>query len=243
MPKNSPERKGISPENWHYLNVVPKVGSLMNHPDLSFRGANEKEKENKNVDTLRETEVGLVEFHTDENGFGILAEELGIGLFYNNSGKLVDAGIDLLKFCASSSDEDLVKMGGEAMLDILEDVVEDNKQFLFSFDFRDNTVAVVDLDKRTGNGPILAGERNVNMNESNLMTVGYNGNKLCVAFHQDEDIFFFGLYALAEGEEFIPGTRLLVSRILTDCNYKTYLNSDSPEKYKKLADRVFFVGH
>ncbi len=243
MPKNNIEQRGIAPENWHYLKVQPKFGSLTDNLDLSFRGANEKELGNKSMDTLRETVIGLVEFHTDENGFGILADEIGIGLFYKNDGKLADLGIDLTKYCNNCSEKEMEKMGGGALGEVLAMMTEENQQILFSFDFRDNVVAVAEVDKRTGTGPIISCSQKVDLSASSIMTAHYNEYKICMGFHLEEDIFNFGLFAMREGEEFTPDTRIMVTRILVDCNYKTFLSSESPEKYRKLTDRIFFVGH
>ncbi|HAS69174.1 TPA: hypothetical protein DCS00_03365, partial [Candidatus Collierbacteria bacterium] len=77
----------------------------------------------------------MVEFHANEKGFRVLADEMGIGLYYKNDGRLTDAGIDLVKYCDNFSEEEMEKMGGEVLEEVLEKVVNANEQLAISFDF------------------------------------------------------------------------------------------------------------
>lgn len=242
MPSSSPEGRGISFEDWPLLGTTPEFGSLTNYSDTGFRGAKEREgKKNTRIDTLRETSLGMMEFHANERGFSILADEIGIGLYYKNDGRLTDAGVDLVKYCDNFSEEEMEKMGGEALEEVLEKIENANEQLAISFDFKNNTVAVVQIDKSTGKGPILSSEEGLDLTQSTLMTVSYDEFKICVGFRVIDDVFRFGIFVLREEEDINLETKMLVTNILRDCNYKTFLESNSPDKYDRLAKRIFLA--
>lgn len=241
MPSSSPEGRGISFEDWPLLDTIPEFGSLTNYSDTDFRGANKKERKNNiRLDTLRETSLGMVEFHANEKGFSILADEIGIGLYYENDGRLTDAGVDLVRYCDSFSEEEMEKMGGEALEEVLEELVNASEQLAISFDFKNNTVAVVQIDRNTGRGPILSSEEDLDFTQSTLMVVSYGEFKICVGFRVIDDVFRFGLFVLRKEENITVETKILVTNILRDCNYKTFLESNSPDKYERLAKRILF---
>jgi len=231
------------PEDWSLLSVSPEFGSLTNYSDTDFHGASERERKTTRLDTLRETSLGMVEFHANEKGFRVLADEMGIGLYYKNDGRLTDAGIDLVKYCDNFSEEEMEKMGGEVLEEVLEKVVNANEQLAISFDFKNNTVAVVQIDRNTGKGPILSSGEGLDFTLSTLMTVSYGEFKVCVGFRVIDDVFRFGIFALREEESITLETKMLVTDILRDCNYKIFLESSSPDKYERLTKRIFLVGH
>ncbi|KKS31171.1 MAG: hypothetical protein UU94_C0017G0011 [Candidatus Collierbacteria bacterium GW2011_GWB2_42_12] len=78
---------------------------------------------------------------------------------------------------------------------------------------------------------------------STLMTVSYGEFKVCVGFRVIDDVFRFGIFALREEESITLETKMLVTDILRDCNYKIFLESSSPDKYERLTKRIFLVGH
>ncbi|MFZ3069483.1 MAG: hypothetical protein WA052_04210 [Microgenomates group bacterium] len=242
MPSSSPEGRGISFEDWPLLGTTPEFGSLTNYSDTDFRGANKREQRNNiRLDTLRETSLGMMEFHANKRGLSVLADEIGIGLYYESSGQLTVAGIDLVKYCDNFSEEEMEKMGGEALDEVLDKVVNANEQLAISFDFKSNTVAVVQIDRNTGKGPILSSGEGLNFTRSTLLTANYDEFKICVGFRVIDDVFRFGIFVLREEEDITLETKMLVTNILRDCNYKTFLESSSPDKYERLAKRIFLA--
>ena len=240
MPSSSPEGRGISFEDWPLLGTTPEFGSLTNYSDTDFYGANKRErKNNTRIDTLQETSLGMMEFHANERGLNVLADEIGIGLYYKNDGQLTDAGIDLVKYCDNFSEEEMEKMGGEALEEVLYKIVDANERLVISFDFENKTVAVVQIDRNIGKGPVLSSEEVLDFTRSMLLTVNYGEFKVCVGFRVIDDVFRFGLFVLREEENVTLETKILVTNILRDCNYKTFLESNSRDKYERLAKRIF----
>jgi len=242
MSSSSSEGRGISYEDWSLLGITPEFGSLTNYSDTGLRGAKEREgRKNIRLDTLRETSFGIVEFHANVKGISILADEMGIGLYYKNNGRLTDVGVDLVKYCDYLSEEEMEKTGGEALEKVLEIIENSNEQLAISFDFTTNTAAVVKIDKSTGKGPILSLEQGINFTKSILMEVGYDEYKICVGFKVVDDVFRFGFLVMREEENVDVKTEMIVTNILKDCNYKTFLDSKSSDKYENLARRIFLV--
>jgi hypothetical protein len=162
-------------------------------------------------------------------------------LYYKKNGQLTDAGVDLVKYCDYLSEEETDRMGGEALEEVLEMIENSNEQLAISFDFTNNTAAVVQIDKSTGTGPILSSEQGMDLTKSTVMEVSYDEYKICVGFKVIDDIFRFGFIVLREEENVDIKTKMLVTNILKDCNYKTFLDSKSPDKYENLARRIFLV--
>lgn len=229
----------ISPEKWHLLPTFPSFGSLTDDRNGGAVGPFEE----KRFDSLRETSIGLVEIHAGKDGFNFLAAEIGTGLLYEKSGRLTDVGIDVLSYCESCSEEDCEKMGGDSLDEMLGAMVESDDQIFISFDFNENTVAVVKRNTNSGKSLMMSAIEDVDFSISTALRVKYDEYYMFVGFTMVEDELRFGLMITPVDEGYNPQKTIMTMSILNDCNYQTFLNSPSPDKYDKLARRIFFVGH
>ena len=233
----------IKPEHWHLLPTNPKFGSLTDYSGGRVYKTCDSETESycteKRLDTLRETSAGLMEIHSGEDGIYITAGDVGIGLYYEKNGNLAEAGFDLLSYCASCSDIQLEQMGGEKLYDLLELMLAKNEKLTVCFDLRDKMAAIANFDRRTGKGTVLSADENLDYSKATLIEVVYGENVLCVAFKVVDDVFHFGVMVIEEGEDISHITKMLSCRVLTDVNYKTFLDSKDPDRFDKLAKRIF----
>lgn len=230
----------FSPEHWHLIPTIPRIGSLLD----PYGGRTvESYEEKEDGDTLWETAVGLVEIHSSEEGFNLLAKEMGIGLFYEKSGCLTNAGVDILNFCDSCSEESCEKMGGDNLEEMLEVILEKKCQLLVYFDFEDNTVTLVEVDRLSGKGTILGSAECLDLSSAILMKIEYDEYYLYIGLRVVEDVFHFGLSVTGWENDPEPDKTMMMTKILFDCNYQTFLRSLSPDKYDKLARRIFFADY
>lgn len=233
----------IKPEHWHLLPTNPRFGSLTDYSGGRVYKLCDEESVNgyreNRVDTLRETSIGQVEIHSGDDGFYITAGDVGIGLYYEKNGNLAEAGFDLLSYCASCSSEQLEQMGGEKLNDLLENMLVENEKLTVFFGIRDKMVAIANFDRRTGKGTVLCEDENLDYSKTTLIEAVYGENVLCVAFKVIDDVLYFGVMVIEEGEEIGHLTKMLSSRVLTDLNYRTFLDSKDPDRFDKLAKRIF----
>lgn len=228
------------PEKWRTIPVFPKVGSLID----PFGGrVVDAYKMTGAVDTLRETSAGLIELLAGSDGLNIIAGETGIGLFYEKDGRLTDVGINLMDFCTSCSEEDLDRMGGDDLVDMLDDMDENGDRLMINFDLKRNTLAIVGRDVSSGKLAVLASSEGIDFSLPAVANMKYREYFLHLVFHKIEDVFHFGLLVSSDRVSFTTDTKLLTTRVLTDCNYRTFLESSSPDRYDRLARRVFLLDY
>lgn len=245
MPKEGtpPKNNGIEPKYWHLIPTDPEFGSLTDYYGGRANASEEEREEREGrVDTLRETSIGLVEYHASKEGFNVLSERLGMGLFYEGDGRLVNVGIDVTNYLMSCSEKDFESMGGNDMVGFLRAIKNMDERLFVSFDFDQKIMAVVGIDKESGIGRNLFGVTDHDFSLSALAEVFYDDYVAYIGFVVVEDELNFGIIVKnVDIGETLPKKKMLMTRILTDCNFKTYLESSSPEKYENLARRIFFL--
>jgi hypothetical protein len=227
----------FSPEKWNLIPCEPSFGSLL---DVAGGRLVESYRDQE-PSVYKDTDVGMVKICEKKDGCNIMAEEMGIGLFYEKSGRLSNAGLNVYDFSWGCSMDDFERMGGEALDDFL-DVLKDGEQEIFvNFNFKENSVAIVNIDKVTKVGVILAAVDSVEYSQSTAVRVAFDEYYLYVGFTVVEDEFRFGLMVTSADEGDVPQKTIMTMSILNDCNYQTFLDSPSRDKHEKLVRRVFLL--
>jgi hypothetical protein len=233
----------IQPEHWHLLPTVPKFGSLID-PFGGRIARSEKvkqaEKPEPRMDTLRETLIGMVEIHSDEEGLFFMAHEIGLVLSYEKSGQLTEVQVDLYDFFMSRCNGPYGEKSGGKMHDVLEDMVDNGDNITVYADIKDKTVTVVNDTEGVDEGKVMAFYENFDCSKTTMAEIKYGDYSIVFGLLQVEDTLCLGIFALGRGETAVPSEDILTGKILNDCNYKTFLESRSPEKYERLVKRIFF---
>jgi hypothetical protein len=228
----------FKPEQWHLIPTDPRFGSVID----STIEKNIHEQVERKFDTRESTEMGIIQIHQDAENLNIFAEDYGIGLNYDKQGKLTDAGVDILNYSLLASDDNFEKMGGENLHEMLEAAGENDEQILVSIDLNGKALAVATVERSTGKGTILSSAENLNVNLATLMRVEYDDYVLYVGFVNVEDEFHFGLKVVTEDEdEKNPERSMVMTRILSELNYQTFMSMPTVDKYDKLVKRIFLT--
>lgn len=187
-----------------------------------------------------DTSRGRIELRFVEGRFNVLAVDLGIGLLYDKDGKLETIGIDLLAYCMNLDKEDVNDEDGVLLMEMLGRMVDNNDRLYIGIELKDKTLAFANLNETTGEREVISYSEEINYSLKNLARVNYNGNNLLFGLCNNDDEFIFGVRA---GDKKTPdnkiNTNMLVTRILSDCNYRTFLESKSEDRWERLAKRIF----
>lgn len=163
-------------------------------------------------------------------------------LFYNNSGRLAGAEIKLCDFCVGEYDEDLESetMGDKSseLMDVWLQLKD--SQLEVHFDFEENKVIIVSADNNTSESTVLDTYCDADIFSLNEPTkFCFEGYTLNLIYWVFEDEFYFGVYTTVNGEDFTQEMITMYVKSGCDCNYKTYLDGNSSDRYEKLAKKVF----
>jgi len=195
----------------------------------------------KKFDEVKETSRGLIEFRNSEGGFNVLAVDLGIGLIYDKNGHLETMGINLLQYSMNVPEEDMEKLGGLELAKLFEEMVEREDHLYLNVDLVGKIFAVVNINSRTGEESIVMSATDIDYSKNNLAIVDYMEHRLFVNLKNNGDEFNFAIKAREAGEDDEPKTDLMVTRILSDCNIQTFVESSAPNKMEVLARRIFIA--
>lgn len=187
-----------------------------------------------------DTSRGHIELRFVEGKFNVLASDLGIGLLYDKDGKLETLGIDLLAYCMNLDKEDSMGEDGVLLMEVLGRMVENNDRIYIGIDLKDKTLAFANLNESTGEKEVISYSEEINYSLKNLAKVNYNGNDLLFGLCNNGDEFVFGVRA---GDKKTSdkkiNTNMLITIILSDCNYRTFLESKAEDRWERLAKRIF----
>ncbi|HOX95785.1 MAG TPA: hypothetical protein PLI45_00170 [Candidatus Woesebacteria bacterium] len=186
-------------------------------------------------------DMGLVNFLMSKNGYDVLAEDAGIALFYQKDGKLAQAGFDVDTFVDACGEEIEEVMGGDALKEILAQAVEENCQISVCVDIEAKTAAIAYIDNESGESKVINDMENIEPNNMYLMKSKFGDYVLNVEFLVVEDVLRFGILATPEGKVITENTKILMTEVLTECNFETFLDSSSLDKYNRLAKRIFLL--
>lgn len=219
--------------------VNPKFGSLIDEGGRRVWDANDfLEVERAYEEGLMEnTSRGVVIVEqTKAQETRIIAEDLGIALIYDHDGKLKRAVVGLMNYLSNVDNNTLELVGGEDMIDMMQEMNTDKKSLDFIFNLEENFLLVVNA-----NGEMVTKEyfvEGLNYRKGERFEIGYGGHEINLAMRNEEDVFLFGM-RVTKAEETDREIKA-ITRILSDCNIKTFLNSSSSDKVERLAKRVFF---
>jgi hypothetical protein len=220
--------------------MEPKFGSMI---DI-YGGTSIPEEEvlDRNAFSVsKETSLGNLSIKFVEGGINILNLDLGIGLIYGENGQLKLAGINLSKFCENINPDMSGDIGGEYIADIfsLMNGMGDNYHALF--DLENRIFAVLNMNNVTGKQELVSSMENANFSLDTLIQLKYGRSSLFIRYQVIEDELAIGISG--GNFEAKPDTNMKASglRVLTDCNYQTFLDSSSEDKYDNLARRVFLL--
>lgn len=224
----------ISPEHWHYIpfatNIDPYGGKSVPLEKVEL----------KPFSLTKDTSRGELQMRYVEGKFNLLAVDLGIGLLYDKEGILETVGVDITQYCDNLDEDDLEKMGGEGVLEMLEMMAINGDRIYLSAELKDKTVAIASINEYSGERKVIFSVADVDFGRRNLVTMNYEGHTLFVGLSNDVDEFEIGVMA-KEGTD-APVDRemsLLITVICSDCNYKTYLEGRNEDRFERLAKRVF----
>jgi hypothetical protein len=219
------------PEFWKCIHFGEKLDSYggLRGPEVLRTGVTVSE------------DIGRVNYLTSEKGYDVLAEDAGIALFYQKNGLLNQAGFDVETFIDACDEEEEEKMGGKALKEILDMAVEDNHQISVCVDWETKTAALEYIDNESGESEVLSSFEGLVQKDIHILRAKLGEYFLNAEIRVVEDVLYFGILALPEGEKITEDTKILMSRVLIDCNFETFLGSDSLDKYNKLTKRIFFL--
>lgn len=226
----------ISPENWQYIPFGLSVDQYggKSTPIEEFRAPSYFAED--------ETSRGFIRLRYVDGNFNVLAEDLGINLLYDQDGKLETIGVDLLTYYGNMAEDDLDMMGGDVMNKMMETMLDNGDRIFVSIELKDKSMAVANINETLRKKELFATLENLDFSLRNLATVNYDGFTLFVGVIHEEDEFLFGVNAdYGEDGDMKQKSNLLIITMLTDFNYKTFLDSKAEDRLEKLAQRVFFV--
>lgn len=188
-----------------------------------------------------DTSRGHIELRFVEGKFNVLAPDLGIGLLYDSKGNLETIGVDLINYCMNLDEEDFESEEGEILMEMIGKMIENNDHFYIDIELKDNSLAFASINEYSKEKKILAYIENIDFSLSSLAKVDYNGFTLLLGLCNDDDEFRFGVGAVDEiDSDAKMSTNMLITKILSDCNYKTFLESKAEDRWERLAKRIFF---
>ena len=137
------------------------------------------------------------------------------------------------------TDEETNHMGGEDLLKMLETMEEDGKMYFVTFNLKENFMTLTSVEEETGvkKMPLLV--ENVDFMKDDLLEINHGGFTMCWVARNDEDEFKFGTKVIKKEEVETSKVSVLITRVLSDCNYQTFLESKTEDKIGRLAERIF----
>lgn len=241
MPKEReifPESKGISPKYWRLIPSFPKFGSLTDYYGGKASGSDER---NVKLDALRETKFGLVEYHVTEEGISMYAEHFGIGLNYDKEGKIQEIGVKLFEYLGHCLDGDVESMGGENVSGVMRRMLQEEVMLYLNFNLAEKYAVIAKKDYVTNKRVEVENNCNHNFSEPYILTTNFEEYKLTVGFGVVDDEFLFKVLISKLGEAIEVDGDIQATKLLIDCNYKTFLESKYSDKLERLAKRVFLI--
>jgi len=188
-----------------------------------------------------ETSRGHIQLRLVDEHFNLLAVDLGIGLLYNRGGILETVGVDIPQYCKNMDEEDIAGLDG-ALVEMLKKMAGNGEHLFLTVELKEKFVAIANLNEKTEENEVLYSAENVEFAQSNAVTVNYKGYTMFLGIDLIEDELHFGINAgFGESAVFDSDKDLFLMKILTDCNYQTYLDSRLEDRFEKLAARVFII--
>lgn len=228
------------PDWWKDLPIEPKFGSLTDLYGGSRVSLVDGEVENWETyfggaaeNTSRGT---IIVERTARNETRVIAEDLGIALLYGREGKLESASVNLLTYFSNVNSEDLELVGGEEMIDMMQDLDAEDKDLNIVFNLRDKFLLVVNARGESVTKEYFVTDLNYVRGER--LEIGYGRHQLNLVLQNKEDVFLFSIMVAEKSED--DWQARASTRILSDCNIKTYLESHHADKIERLARRIFF---
>jgi hypothetical protein len=241
---------------------VPKLSSefLNNIPNFSLSGdlggsvCGTVDRENE-MGWQQVTSKGVVDVSLIENGLRVVASDIGVSVIYDNNGKLSDFKMEVLRFGLSISDGEFGDFDMDGELDALLWELENNgDRISVDVNFEEKKVVVLRANDKTMKVGVVAVEENVDFEKMIIVPVIYEDFNFFIGCQLDEDDFSYGFGLLdpnswgntevedeedesEENDEVEGGA--VARKVSIDCNYMTYLDNDKPDRFEKLAKRIF----
>ena len=217
---------------------------------------NQFEKDNaiywETITSQEETTYALV-----QEGFRAIFHKLGIGVKYDEDGDLSAIRVEVLPLLhalldqVDDDDDSCDEIFGMAVA-----MEEDGNKFVAHIDLLERKYHLFVFDK-VDQSTVLAKDKEVNFGEPVSLVVKTREYTLCLFFQEFENDFTIGV-GFAEEQEAddepsiigdLPGVMksdggnqyrycVLNEFISNDCNYLTYLDSKSPDRFDRLAKRI-----
>jgi len=226
----------ISPEIWPLFPIKPVFGAQID----PFGGKNSPLTENKfePFHVMTDTCRGYVDMRYRDGLFNVLAANLGIALLYNKEGILETVCIDVMQYCENMDEDDFEKMNIDCLVEMLTTMEARGDRLYLDIELNNKIVALANSDTNA-NDEVLGVIGNVDFSLQYLAVITYHDFILYVALNSKDDEFHFGINAGYKGEELDLKAKITKTTILSDCNYKTFLENKKEDRYDKLAKRIF----
>ncbi len=231
--------KGKIPDWWKYLPVSPEFGSLIDEGGRKVLfGYDYLEDEEIYREELAEktSRGGIIVEQTNNRETRIVAEDLGIALIYDHDGKLKRAVVGLMNYLSNVDNNTLELVGGEDMIDMMQELDTDRKELNFIFNLDEKFLLVVNANGQTVTKEYFVTDLDYRKGER--FEIGYGEHIINLAMRNEEDVFLFGM-KVTKTEETDREIKV-ITRVLSDCNIKTFLDIRTPDKVERLARRIFF---
>jgi len=230
----------LSPDFLKYSPIEPRFGSMTD----VYGGTSKPEEEVFGPGSLHvqeETSVGLVDFKSVEAGINIFNFDLGVSAAYGHNGVIESVALDLSTFCSHIGQDDFEAIGGEHIVDALSMMEGMGDSYQVLFNFEEKLFAVLNINEVDNTQNLVSTIENADFSLNTAVKLRYGRSAIFLRFQLVEDEFAITVSGGKFEDGSLPNTRSSGLRILTDCNYQTFLDSDSNVKYDSLAKRVFLL--
>lgn len=198
-------------------------------------------------------------FEMMNEGFRVMAADLGMGILYDTQGDLDAVRINIVSFLygllevqddGTFDEENL----GE-MIDLVDFLENSGNEYIVHVDAKDEKCAIYGVNMKTGEQKVMANQEKLNFSRSPVvLMVSFEETRFGIIIHRFEDNFGIGIGVEGElddspspigdlpndinGEEDGQKVSMLSVVLSTDCNYTTFLDSKRTDRFERLARRI-----
>lgn len=249
-----------SPENWHKIPTIPRIGSLID-PYGGRRVGSYKEEDLVRI-VERDNEICWETYTSKEEtsyslvqeGFKAIFHDIGVVVRYDSEGNLSAVRIevlpllnDMLDKFIDTDDEKIDLLFGLA--DFLD---EYDSEFEAHLDLSTGQYLMCGIDGESGENKILAIDKKDSFEDAAILMITLYDHSFCVTFQRLEESMMVGIGVMEkEDDELSPvgslsndvdkndfDVTLLTIFLANDCNYMTYLENKNPDRFDRLARRI-----
>lgn len=179
----------------------------------------------------------MMSFELTKDGFRVCAQDLGLGILYDEKGDLSALRINVasfLKGLITIHDEEADDINDIGLaIDLLTDLETLDHTFIAHVGIKEKLCCLLGVDLKTGDQQVLSSNKNINFNVPAVLMMEFEGISFGLVLHNFENNFGVGIGVNEEEAE------IMLSCVLAgDCNYMTFLDGKKPDRFERLAKRI-----